>query len=529
MYNQNKKIIIIVSTVICLMLLGTIGIKIYTDNHVWAGNGFISMDTDTADFRGTEMSLEEYEQMRKKLPDSEILWDVPFQGSCFPSNSHTLRVQSLSQEDLKMLEYFPNLTTLDATGCTDISALRMFQAARPDCQVLYQVDVCGVPCAWETASLDVADADIAELQEKLPLLPNVSSVNLSGTLSGIEELEALIAQFPEISFSWRGTVGTMNVDSAATTLDLSDGNMAYGEVSELLRWMPNLEEVNLQGCGFSGEEVAQLAQAHAGCYFPCEIEVAGRVFSTNVEEMDLSGIEVASPQEIEDLLPCFPNLTKVIMCDCGLSNEEMDALNNRHENIRFVWTVYIQKHPLRTDADYFYPYKMDPMMRVTDEDLEVLRYCPDILCIDIGHMWHVTHCEWVRYMPKLKYLILGETRVSDLTPLSTCKNLVYLEIFTIPVTDYSPLVECTALEDLCLGRTYGDPAPIAKMTWLKNVWWANVHGTYGLPASNAKEVLEAALPNTVLRFDIAHPTADGWRKLQNYYDHRDLMGMHYLQ
>ena len=293
--------------------------------------------------------------------------------------------------------------------------------------------------------------------------------------------------------------------------------------------MPGLEEVNLQGCGFSGEEVAQLAEAYPDCRFLCEISVAGKVFSTDVEEIDISGQKVASTEEIEAVLPCFFNLKKVVMCDCGLDNETMDALNNRYEDIRFVWAVYIQKYPLRTDADYFYPYKMDPEMRVKDKDLEVLRYCPDILCIDIGHMWHVTHCEWVRYMPKLKYLILGETRISDLTPLSTCKNLVYLEIFTIPVTDYSPLVECTALEDLCLGRTYGDPAPIAKMTWLKNVWWANVHGTRDLPASNAKAVLEAALPNTVLRFDIAHPTADGWRKLQNYFDHRDLMGMHYLQ
>ena len=66
------------------------------------------------------------------------------------------------------------------------------------------------------------------------------------------------------------------------------------------------------------------------------------------------------------------------------------------------------------------------------------------------------------------------------------------------------------------------------MTWLKNLWWSGVDGTYGRPCSNAKAVLTEALPNTHLRFNLAHPTADGWRKLDNYFGMRDYMGMFYL-
>jgi hypothetical protein len=207
----------------------------------------------------------------------------------------------------------------------------------------------------------------------------------------------------------------------------------------------------------------------------------------------------------------------------------MYALDNRHEDVRFVWTLKVQDCYLRTDTEYFYPWKLKHTMDAKNEDMELLKYCPDIISVDIGHMWFITDCEWVKYIPKLEYLILGETRISDLGPLSQCKNLKFLEIFTIPVTDYSPLIGCTALEDLNLGRTYGDPAPLTQMTWLKNVWWANVHGTSGLPCSNAKAVLTEALPNTNLRFDLEHPTADGWRKLENYFNMRDVMGVHYMQ
>lgn len=124
---------------------------------------------------------------------------------------------------------------------------------------------------------------------------------------------------------------------------------------------------------------------------------------------------------------------------------------------------------------------------------------------------------------------LVETAITDISPLATCKNLVFLEIFTTAISDYTPLLECTALEDLNLGKTYGDPNIIAQMTWLKHVWWSGVDGTVGNPASNARAILEEALPNTVMKFRLETPNVDnGWRQLQNYYDMRDIMEVFYL-
>ena len=33
-------------------------------------------------------------------------------------------------------------------------------------------------------------------------------------------------------------------------------------------------------------------------------------------------------------------LKKIVMSDCGISNEEMDALNRKFDDVRVVWTVY---------------------------------------------------------------------------------------------------------------------------------------------------------------------------------------------
>ncbi len=258
------------------------------------------------------------------------------------------------------------------------------------------------------------------------------------------------------------------------------------------------------------------------------ITIHGHEFASSCLELDLSGISLTR-EEVESLLPEFPNVQRVIMCGCGLSDETMDELNCTYEDIRFIWSVHIRNVDIRTDTKWFYPFKYNRDMIVTEEDLYPLRYCIDIEAVDIGHMTQVKTIEWARYMPKLKYLVIAECGVSDLSPLEGLENLAFLEMFTTKVTDYSPLLKCPALEDLNLGNTYGDPAPIAQMTWLKHLWWSGIQGTYGLPCSDAPHTLPEALPNTVMKFYLMTPNVEnGWRQLDNYYAMRDLMDVFYL-
>ena len=123
-------------------------------------------------------------------------------------------------------------------------------------------------------------------------------------------------------------------------------------------------------------------------------------------------------------------------------------------------------------------------------------------------------------MPNLKYLIIADTMIDDISPLEGHDQLIYLEMFITKVTDLSPLLTCTALEDLNLCYTHADPEPVTKMTWLKNLWWAE-------PPMEESEFQEY-LPDTHLMFLHHSSTGNGWRQLQNYYDMRDYLGMHYM-
>lgn len=508
---------ITLAVICCLALAG---------RYLWIGGQLVSRTASFLDLRDEELTLSDYTRLRQKLPQCSILWSVPLSSGRYPSDSAALPVRGLTAQDAEMLEYFPDLELLDAKDCADYTTIGALLSRRPEL-------ICEFPLAGETvlsdaAFLQLSDVSFPELRGALPLLTKLERLELTGTLPAGSDLRELLSDYPGVEILWEVPFHDKVLSSDITSLDVSSIEMDYPTADALISLLPRLEEVTMRGCGLTDEEMLRLAGAYPQTFFIWDMEVAGRRFSTDSTELDISGQQVSGPEEIESILPYFRRLERVNMSGCGLDDETMDALNRRHEDIRFVWTVKIRDFDFPTDSIYFYPWKMDHEIRLNTEDLYPLRYCTDLVCIDIGHMWGVETCEWAAFMPELRYLILGETRITDLSPLSNCKKLAFLELFTIPATDYSPLVECTGLEDLNLGRTYGDPTPLTKMTWLKNLWWANVDGTYGLPCSNAKAVLTEALPNTRMRFDIAHPTAGGWRQLPNYFAMRDLMGMFYL-
>lgn len=526
---MKKRYVLIL--ILCIVaLLGGLGAKYYTDHYIWIAGESVSRDLTEVDLRGAELSLEDVQKLREEMPDCEIKWDVPFQGERYPYNTQKLEVTSLTEEDLAVLEYFPNLIRLEAEHCTDYAQLLSFFKSRPDCSVNYVVPLGGAEYDSHTESLEIADPDYQEISEKLPYLPEVTQLHLTGQLPELTQLETLMQSFPEMDIQWDIVLDGRTVSSTVTELNLSGKERRHQDVEEVLSWLPNLEKVDMRGCGLTDREMMQLADTYSDSFFLWDMTIGELQIPTDSEEVDISGQVLQSTKEIEDLLPYFPNVKKVVMSHCGFDDETMDALDKRYDDIRFVWSIQVQHVSIRTDSTFFYPFKYDKNMKVDNDDLYPLRYCPDMIAIDIGHMWGVTDCEWAAFMPNLKYLILVETQILDLTPLSNLKNLVFLEIFKTNIRDYSPLVGCTALEDINMCHTYGDYRPIAQMTWLKNIWWNGIAGTRGMPCSGAELVLPEALPNTKLVFNQANSAwYTGWRDLDNYKAMRDVMGMFYLR
>ena len=471
------------------------------------------------DARDTGMTVEQYEWFRRELPDCLVLWDIPVQGAYYSLDTRELHVNQLTGEDMDALKYLTALELVDVGTWDDCSGILALRQRYPDCEVSGQVRVAGEWWDLDAVSMALENADAGELLEKLTLFENLESVLLTGEVPDQEALRQLQQAYPEVFILWKLETMGMTLETDMEELDLSGAAPdSVEELESLLFYFPRLKQVKLNSYCLPQEELVALAARYPDIQFVFDLIFGDCILPTDAQEIDISNTPLESTADVEEIMPCFRNLEKIIMCNCGISNEEMDALNRKYEDIRFVWSVELAGMTFRTDSVYFTPNKYG--ISCDNENIYDLRYCTDMVCVDIGHHVKVTNCEWVRYMPELKYLIIAETGISDLSPLEGHENLIYLELFLSKVKDYSILTTCQKLEDLNLCYTQGNPEPIGEMTWLKRLWWS---GSWA-----GRKYLADKLPDTEAEYLSLSSTGRGWREGQNYYDMRDFIGMDYM-
>lgn len=471
------------------------------------------------DVRGSGMTARDYTALRSAYPHLEIRWDVPFQGGYLDSHAERIDLTSLKETDVENLLFLKRMTSVIAWDCEDYEALMLLQSTMPVCKVFYSVNLGQQEADCDVRELVLVNAQAEELLEKLDYLPKLTKLALTGQLPPWEQLEKVIAAYPDIAIEWEivdfGQV--FGPDIQELTIP-GDQIRDVEELEAVFPYVPSLRKVNLPDCDLDQEELVDLANRYPDIDFLFRLQIGHVSVTTDAKEIDISNHKFENTREVERYVNCFPDIQKVVMCECGIPYEDMEALNKKHDNIRFVWSVPIGEKLFRTDAIYYTPNRWGE--KCSDESLYNLRYCTDMICVDIGHMDKVTNCEWAAFMPDLKYLVLAQTDIRDLSPLSGLNNLVFLELFQSSVRDYSPLLSVTSLEDLNLSYTYGDPAVIARMTWLKRLWWS---GSWV-----ARTTLPQALTETEMEFLEVSSTGGTWREGQHYYDMRDLIGMDYM-
>jgi len=444
-------------------------------------------------------------------------------GVSYEKNITSLDLSGQHNPDIEKIIEFKQLQQLDVRN-THITAedYEKLRAALPQCNILWSVPVDGFYNDSENTEVVVIKLTQQGI-DSLKYFPNLQKVDATNC-DDYEYLAAAQRAYPDVDVRYKVPMGVVEIQSDCTGLKLKKVDLEA--LRNALQYLPKLKDVTFQEELPSAEELEKLVKDFPDVNFHWNTQVLGREVGTDTIELDLSGMKMKNTDELEAALGYMPSLQKVIMSDCGISNEAMDALNNRYPDIRFVWTVMVGWHKVRTDATTFMPVKAKLVLPYGNQ-CDVLKYCVDMVAIDLGHC-EITNCSFVAYMPNLQYLILAQTKISDLTPLMYREKLVYLELFTCAnIRDYSPLVTLKNLEDLNICYTWASIDPITQMTWLKNLWWSpGAHRWQQV--QYRKEVLTQCLPNTYLELDTDSSTGDGWRELPNYYKQRDLFEMPYF-
>ena len=314
-------------------------------------------------------------------------------------------------------------------------------------------------------------------------------------------------------------------------LVLSGLDVSKDEIEEILPQFPLLSILDLRGTSITRDDALSICARYPSITVLWDVSLFGSLYPSDTVELDLSGTAMKDSSELEEVLCCFPKLEKVILSDCGLSDEYMDALNRRYDDISFVWTVHFSVYSLRTDATVFCASDVPKLGNVAPEltspELDPIKYCTELEALDLGHM-NFKDIDFLKNMTKMKYLILVQGKFKDIGVIANMPDLEYLELFNNNrIVDLTPLLNCRKLKHLNIGYCYyAQWETLKEMPWLERLWMPHVEISEEELAG-----LQKVLPDTLIYAPHDDPmgsTGGGWREDQSYYDMRDIMGMPYL-
>ena len=363
--------------------------------------------------------------------------------------------------------------------------------------------------------------DIETLITKLSYLPSLSEVTFGENHITAADKARLKSLFPAVDFvvvelyNICGQIYPADAESInlkRSTIIISDS--LKDELFENLSLFPDLKNVDLHGQNLSWDERVELARKYPGVDFGWEVEYNDQVYDSSVDlEIDLTRKRLYESDltVLKELTEQIRGLQKLIVCDCGLDNETLGEFRKEIPTVNLVWRLRMGKWSLRTDQITFsvliYNYNYE---RLRSKDIQVLQYCTDLRCLDLGHQSIVDISVIGDFLPELRLLIMADNWINDLTPLAKCKHLHYLELFVNNLTDISPLSNLHELVDVNISynRRLSDITPLLYSPMMERIWLESTS-----VSSEDFDLLEATYPNAkVVRVVRGRPSVDqGWR------------------
>ena len=423
----------------------------------------------------------------------------------------------VTAQDLALMDGLTMLQSADFSGSSCIEEIFNWAEKHPNVSVKYTVKLpTGKTVDNSVSEIDLSGVDSSSLSSfapQLKYLPAVKSITL-GEANALDPqvIDALAVACPNAELIYHINLLGSELEPDTKKLDLS--KITPAELSEILPLFPlfdGIEEIDLEKCTLSWDDFALLKQACPDAAFKYSFQLYGKDVSLSDTELDFSYMELADKGEaLRQVLPYFSNCSFVNMDSCGISNEDMAALQAEFPDVKIAWRVFFgSTYTLRTDAEKVLASKPSVGGTLYDADLEVLKYCTDLKYVDLGHNLDLSNLEFASYLPKLEVLVIAMNNISDISPLADCPNLEYIELNSTQVSDLSPLSGLKNLRHLNIGNcpNVSDISPLYELTELERLWIGCIDP---VPADQVAEMQKRA-PNCEINTETYDPTMGGWR------------------
>ncbi len=478
--------------------------------------------------------------------------ETPFPtGVTFPDEEVTMVV---TKDTISRLEQYPNLKKADLTGSLCYEELAAFAKDHPNVEVIYLVSIGAKDISSQETSLTLADTDFdfETLKENLKFLPKLTAVSLTKTGLTDSQIESLKVACPGVTVTATKANSTtpttpptpsvpvitdtkIDVDAAWTKHDWSSKGS-----SQLTAMVADAKELSTPcvvklSSSLSKADVKKLQQAAPKVIFDYTFTLYGKELSTLSKTVSYTNVSIgdAGAAAVREALDILTKCTHFKLDNCHFSNEVIAKIRDDYASrTQVVWRIY-HSHSGRswlTDTTV-----LRAVYHVDDSNSGLFKYLTKVKYVDLGHNTTMKDLSFFSYMPDLELVILSGSPITDLSPLSNCKKLDFLEVaWCGSLSNVEPLAQCPSLKFLNLSYTrVKDLSPLKNLP-LEQLSYINSGNYPGLTKDYWTQV-QAWLPtcwitcdpmngfftNDEGNLDSASPYGVGWRYKANWGGYTD--------
>ena len=417
----------------------------------------------------------------------------------------------LTADDFAKLDEYPDLKELDASGSTCYEDILRYADSHPGIKVTYTVPLGSqaLSNASAEATLEASDSNFEELMENLKYLPNITRISLPSTNLDREQLASLSERYSNIALDY--TVQILDETYGPAVVELNLSAMTSEQVTDVAKKLPllpsvtNVELMTEDGtCALTKADVKALQDSMPGTLFNYSFDLFGKTVSTTDESISYYDLKLTneSEAEVREALDILTSCTYFKLDDCGIDSTVMASIRDDYPDVKVVWRIYCDRFTMCTD---------ETMVRMTfgldDTNNHELKYCTDVTYMDLGHNDDLTDVSFVQYMPNLECVILSGSPVSDISAFADHDKLLWMELaFCSKLQDISSMTSCDNLKYLNVSYT-----KVSDISGLEKLPLDRFNAMNTKISRDDQKLFEQWHPDCISRWEGKQPYGYGWR------------------
>ena len=298
----------------------------------------------------------------------------------------------------KNLGYLPQLrsVTLPRTTLT-WEELEALKAAHPALEIRYTVDILGAEYMPDVTTLDLSamtEEQAEDVLKPLSLLPELSTLELTGSTATPLQVKAIMEAFPEpeIRYSFQLFGQTLTTDQEEVIFKgVSIGNQGEHDIRQALDILPNCRRFVLDDCGLENEVLAAIREDYP------DTNVVWRVhfgkYSVLTDTDTIKAVYNVFDNTVADLKYC----RDVKYIDMG-HNETLT-------DISFM--------------GYMPKLEIIIVSGSAVADISCFSNCPNLEFLEMAYCWRLEDLSALKECTRLRFLNVSFTSVTDLSPLDS--------------------------------------------------------------------------------------------------------------